>query len=257
VRETPDIKRLERGASGLVPVRRSVWRYMALMGLAQSAAAWIFFDGGRTALYLYAALPWTLLVGMLLSANVHLLYTPEGRPLSRLNLATRVTLVRVLAIPLVFQLIFEGRLLTAGLAFLVAALTDWLDGFLARRMDEVTQLGRMVDPSIDAIICFLTIAALFLSGHMPFWLMLLVALRYGILLLGAISLKALLGHLPVRATFLGRLFYFIQYGLVVLYLLTEGGLPRQVFLATLALVQIVVSVQLLGLGVSLYRENRA
>jgi len=230
---------------------------MAFMGLLQLAVAWIFFEGRSIALYLLLALPWTFLVGSTLSANVHLLYTPEGRSLSRLNLATRVTLIRVLAIPLIFQLIFEGRLLTAGLTFLVAALTDWLDGFLARRMNEVTQLGRMVDPSIDATICFLTLVALYFSGHVPLWLMLLVALRYGILLLGALGLKAVLGRLPVRATFLGRLFYFIQYGVVVLYLLAAGGLSHRIFLDVLAAVQIVVSVQLLGLGLSLYREHRA
>lgn len=255
--EVPNIGPMERGASGLAPVRRSVWRYMGLMGLLQLLAAWSFFDGGHLALYLSIALPWTLVVGFLLSANVHLLYTPEGRPLNHLNLATRVTLVRILAIPLIFQLIVEGRFLTAGVTFLVAALTDWLDGFLARRMNEVTQLGRRVDPSIDGIICFLTFLSLYVSGHIPVWLMLLVALRYGTLVTGAISLKAKLGHLPVRATFLGRFFYFIQYGLLVLYLFSGGSLPWQVFLVPLATVQIVVSVQLLGLGSSLYREHRS
>ncbi len=255
--EVPNNGPLERSASGLTPVRRSVWRYMGLMGLAQLLAAWVFFDGGHLALYLCVALPWSLVVGLLLSANVHLLYTPDGYPLNHLNLATRVTLVRVLAIPLIFQLIFEGRLLAAGLSFLVAALTDWLDGFLARRMNEVTQLGRMVDPSIDGIICFLTFVSLYLTGHIPIGLMLLVALRYGILVTGAVSLKATLGHLPVRATFLGRFFYFIQYGLLVIYLLSEGGLPRLVFLIPLAVVQVVVSLQLLGLGSSLYKEHRS
>ncbi len=230
---------------------------MGVMGLVQLAAGLLFFSGSRVPLYLGFALPWSLLVAVLLAANVHLLYTPEGRPLNKLNLATRVTLLRVLAIPLVFMLVVEQRLLTAGLVFLVAALTDWLDGFLARRMNEVTQLGRMVDPSIDAVICFFTFIALFVAGHIPLWLMLLVALRYAVLTGGAISLKATLGHLPVRATFTGRFMYFIQYGLLVLYLILAGDMPRSIFLGTLSLVQLVVSVQLLILGNTLYREHRS
>ncbi len=255
--EARNISVPERSASGLGLVRRSVWGYMALMCLAQLAAALIFFRGAHVLVYLGFAFPWSLLVGYLLAANVHLLYTPEGRPLAKLNLATRVTLVRVLAIPLVFMLIVEGRLETAGWVFLVAALTDWLDGFLARRMNEVTQLGRMVDPSIDAVICFFTFAALFTAKHVPLWLMILVSLRYVILMGGAISLKAALGHLPMRATFMGRLFYFIQYGFLFFYLVLSGNMPKPPFLAALALVQLVVSGQLLGLGTSLYKEHRS
>jgi len=239
----------------MAPVRLSVWRYIAAMSAVQVLAGWLFFRGG-VGLYALLALPWTLVTGLILAANVHLLYTSDGTPLSRLNLATRVTLIRVLAIPLVCALVYEGRLRTAGLVFLVAAITDWLDGFLARRMGEVTQLGRMVDPSIDAIICFFSFGALFLAGHFPDWFIALVLLRYGILTLGALAMKAVLGRVPVQATFLGRLFYFIQYLLLVVFLLAETRVPEPGFRLLLGGLQLMVSVQLLVLGANLYRENR-
>jgi len=84
----------------------------------------------------------------------------------------------------------------------------------------------------------------------------LVLLRYGILLGGALGLKAALGRLPMRATFMGRLFYFIQYLMLVLFLITDSRVPEPGFTLVLATVQLIVSIQLLALGTSLYRENR-
>jgi phosphatidylglycerophosphate synthase len=206
-------------------------------------------------IYTAAAVPWTLLVGLVMERNIHLLYTAEGRPLSQLNLATRVTLIRVLSIPLVSALILNGDNLMAGVVFLGAAVTDWLDGFLARRMNDVTQLGRVADPSIDAIFCGFTILALNAAGRLPIWLIVLAALRYTLLLGGAAALKLSVGYLPVRATFLGRLFYFIQYCLLMAFLSLESPGLEPWLLKGLGLVQVLVTLQLLALGRSLYRET--
>jgi len=249
-------------SADLGPVRRSIWRYLAGIELLHLLVGVLGFAGGARFFYLGAALPWTLVVGLVLSRRADLLYTAEGRQLLRLHLATRVTLIRVLAIPLVLTFIHTGQLRAAALAFLGAALTDWLDGFLARRMNEVTQLGRMVDPTIDAVFCFATMVALVLApeplrGYLPWWILALTLLRYAVLVGGALTLKALLGKLPVRATFLGRLFYFLQYGLLVLFLLdhergSAWGLPWM-----LGAIQLLVTVQLLALGRSLYSEEAA
>lgn len=78
------------------------------------------------------------------------------------NLPTVVTLGRILLVPILVTVLFtkfEGRE-WAGLAlFLLAALTDSLDGFLARRLDRVTRLGQILDPAADKIL----MAAAFIS----------------------------------------------------------------------------------------------
>ena len=106
-------------------VLRSVRRYTTALLLVQTAlAALLAWRPGPPrvgAVYLVAALPWTLLVNAVLGRNVHLLYTAEGQPLTRLNLATRVTLIRVLSIPLVGVLVLQGESMMAGLVFLGAA----------------------------------------------------------------------------------------------------------------------------------------
>lgn len=241
-------------------VLRSVRRYtFALLLVQVGVGGLLIWRPGPLRLgllYVVAALPWTLLVGLIMERNVHLLYTLEGRPLSRLNLATRVTLIRVLSIPLVCALVIIGENLMAGFVFFGAAVTDWLDGFLARRMNDVTQLGRVADPSIDAVFCGFTFLALNAADRLPVWLILLAALRYALLLGGAAALKFTVGYLPVRATFFGRMFYFVQYCLLMLFLMLESPGLEPWLLKGLGLVQILVTLQLLVLGRGLYRETR-
>jgi len=248
-----ETERMDRPA-----VIRSVLRYSLALGLVQigiaALMAWRPGPPRLALLYLVTALPWTALVGFILARNVHLLYTTAGRPITRLNLATRVTLIRVLSVPLVTTLILADQNVMAGVVFLGAAVTDWLDGFLARRMNDVTQLGRIADPSIDAVFCGLTILALFMAGHLPLWLLLISGVRYSLLLGGAASLKLYAGYYPVRATFFGRFFYFIQYSLLLAYLLFEGPRFDAWFVRGLGVVQALVSVQLLSLGRNLYLE---
>ncbi len=66
-----------------------------------------------------------------------------------------ITSIRVLLIPilvLVFYLPFEGRYLASAAIFTVASISDWLDGYLARRWDQYTQFGAFFDPVADKLI---------------------------------------------------------------------------------------------------------
>jgi len=169
-------------------------------------------------------------------------------------------LLRLLAVPLVISLVLAGRLVMAGAVVLLAALSDWLDGALARRLDEVTQLGRVADPSIDALFCGSALAALALAGALPGWVVALAGLRYALLAGGALGLRLFAGYLPVRATFAGRLFYVLQYGLLVLLLLLGSGegaaALRRWIPPALGGLQVLVSLQLALLGRNLYAELR-
>jgi CDP-diacylglycerol--glycerol-3-phosphate 3-phosphatidyltransferase len=74
---------------------------------------------------------------------------------TNVNLPNLLTVSRILLIP-VFVLIFSsptpGRSLVAAIVFVVAAITDLLDGYLARRRSQVTKLGRLLDPIADKLL---------------------------------------------------------------------------------------------------------
>jgi CDP-diacylglycerol--glycerol-3-phosphate 3-phosphatidyltransferase len=72
----------------------------------------------------------------------------------RITIPNALTIVRILLVPVlvvVFYLPFKNHLLVAAVIFAVAALTDWFDGFLARRLGQMTAFGAFLDPVADKL----------------------------------------------------------------------------------------------------------
>ena len=71
-----------------------------------------------------------------------------------INIPNALTLLRILLVPvlvLVFYLPFNGHLLAAAAIFAIAAITDWFDGYLARRLGQMTPFGAFLDPVADKV----------------------------------------------------------------------------------------------------------
>ena len=80
-------------------------------------------------------------------------FTPEENPqVSLFNIPNEVTAARFLLSIVVFVLIPLNYYLAALIIFSVAVMTDWVDGYWARRLGQVTKLGRILDPLVDKII---------------------------------------------------------------------------------------------------------
>lgn len=85
-----------------------------------------------------------------------------------MNIPISITLLRIAAIPLValFYLIpFHWAHVASALIFLIAALSDWLDGFLARTLSQTTEFGAFLDPVADKLL--VSIALVFILGQHP------------------------------------------------------------------------------------------
>ncbi len=92
--------------------------------------------------------------------------------MNRLTLPTWITLSRLLGIPFILyglaQSTPQGRWLALG-SFWLAAGTDWLDGYLARRLDQVSALGKVLDPLVDKLLIVAPILSLIELGRVPAW----------------------------------------------------------------------------------------
>ncbi|HHP7231278.1 MAG TPA: CDP-diacylglycerol--glycerol-3-phosphate 3-phosphatidyltransferase [Xenococcaceae cyanobacterium] len=89
-----------------------------------------------------------------------------------MNLPTWITLSRLLGLPfLLYLLAFptETNLWLAVGVFLLAAGTDWLDGYLARKLNLVTELGKFLDPLVDKLLVLGTLIALVQLQQIPAW----------------------------------------------------------------------------------------
>src|SRR5262252_10019886 len=87
---------------------------------------------------------------------------PSGRASAPMNLPNALTLSRIFLVPLLVVVLltkFEGRMilgvpkeLVGAAIFALAALTDWLDGYLARRRKQITTFGQLIDPVADKLL---------------------------------------------------------------------------------------------------------
>ncbi len=98
----------------------------------------------------------------------------------KINLPTKITLLRMLLVPFLLAfLIAPSRVnaLMAALIFAGAALTDWLDGHLARSTKQVTTLGKLLDPIADKILLAAGLIPLVGLGRVPAWMAAVMLIR--------------------------------------------------------------------------------
>jgi cardiolipin synthase (CMP-forming) len=106
-----------------------------------------------------------------------------------MTLPNVVTLLRLLAVPFIVIALRDGRFTTALVLLLVFASTDWIDGFLARALDQVSQFGALFDPAVDRVFIIAVAFGLLTSEVAPLWAVLVVVLRdAGVLVLAGILL---------------------------------------------------------------------
>ncbi len=107
-----------------------------------------------------------------------------------------ITLGRLLCVPLAIWLVLAGEMAAAFWIFVAAGLSDAIDGFLARRFDQRSRLGALLDPAADKALLVSMYLTLGISNHLPTWLVILVVFR-DVLIIGGFLMVAALSH-PMR-----------------------------------------------------------
>lgn len=98
-----------------------------------------------------------------------------------ITLPTWVTLSRLIAVPIIFGLfLWQDSELTRLIAlsvFIIAAITDWLDGYLARKLNLITELGTFLDPLVDKVLTIALFLLFIELGQVPAWAVFLIITR--------------------------------------------------------------------------------
>jgi cardiolipin synthase len=177
-----------------------------------------------------------------------------------MTLANKVTIGRILLIPVfVVGLVYyrrsgeEWHRWLALTTFLTAALSDGLDGWIARRFHQRSQLGAMLDPLADKLLLLAALILLSRSGvphlpALPLWLVATILSRDAILVLGLAVIQFTCGHVAVIPRLTGKAATFLQMVMVVLTLADAWPSARN----ALALVTLVVTV---GSGLQYSRDG--
>jgi CDP-diacylglycerol--glycerol-3-phosphate 3-phosphatidyltransferase len=160
--------------------------------------------------------------------------------------ANKITVVRILLIPVFVTLAIyygesiargeplEWERLTAILVFLIAAASDGLDGYIARRYNQRSSLGVILDPIADKGLLLSGIITLSISnwsktdpqfGHFPAWFPVLVITRDAVILIGAAILHVLNGKVHVKPSWIGKIATVLQMAAIAWVMLQLHLLP--------------------------------
>jgi cardiolipin synthase len=165
---------------------------------------------------------WILITFTCLTVNIDLLRGRDDYMLSGLNVPIVLTLWRVVMVPGIALFLTRGHLVLALVTYAVAVLTDVADGWVARRWNQQTRIGTVMDPLVDIVFSFALFMALAASGLLPVWVMIVAAIRYSILLVGGTYLYLFVGPLRIQPTTFGRMTGVLMSTLIGLLMLAHA-----------------------------------
>ncbi len=126
-----------------------------------------------------------------------------------------LTLSRIAAAPLLILLLRDENYELALILFILAGITDGLDGWIAKRFNFTSELGARLDPLADKTIIICAYIMLTILGELPFWLVTLVIFRDLIIVGGYLVLTSLDGHIEMQPTMTSKLNTVVQITLVI------------------------------------------
>ena len=151
-----------------------------------------------------------------------------------MNLPNKITIMRILLVPFFIAFVLYSKLNLALLVFLIAVLSDAIDGYIARAYKRKTKLGAMLDPLADkiliisAFISFILVKDLPLAIKFPPYIPIIVISRDAIILLGAVIIYILKGDIEIKPSPLGKITTFLQM-LTVIFILIQSIYSRIVW----------------------------
>lgn len=108
------------------------------------------------------------------------------------TLPNLITVVRLALLPVFVVWLFDDRVIAAGFLLGAIGATDWVDGWIARRFDQVSELGKVLDPVADRAVFLVGIVSVMIHGSFPVW--------FGVAI---VAREASIASLMVGATLLG------------------------------------------------------
>ena len=122
---------------------------------------------------------------------------------SELTIPNALSILRLLLVPVFLILLLQESNIAALFVLIFASASDWFDGFLARKLNQVTKLGARLDPAADRLYIFATLIGLAVNENIPVWLAVVVIGR-DLMLAVTYPILATHGYGPLPVHFLGK-----------------------------------------------------
>lgn len=137
---------------------------------------------------------------------------------SNITVPNLISVARLVMVPVAIDALASGRFDIAFWVFLIAGVSDGIDGFIARQFDQRSELGAYLDPIADKALIVSLYVMLGMIGSVPVWLVLIVVSR-DVLIVGAVILSWLIGRrVPIQPILVSKANTTAQIGFVALVL---------------------------------------
>lgn len=138
------------------------------------------------------------------------------------RLPNLITMARIALVPVLILLLKDQEYAAALIVFVIAGVSDALDGYLAKRLNVQSRLGAILDPVADKLLLVSAYVMLTFLGHIPFWLMLVVAFRDLLIVVGYVAYTSHAGPVKMRPSVLSKFNTVAQIALATLILTQQA-----------------------------------
>jgi len=139
-----------------------------------------------------------------------------------MNIPNFLSLLRIILVPVIVIFLIQDEYGKALAVFVVAGLTDALDGTLARLLNKQTELGAFLDPLADKILLSTSFISLSIFGLIPGWLTVIVISRDLIILMGIMTLSMMDIAYEIKPVFVSKITTGLQIGAVFFALFSKS-----------------------------------
>jgi cardiolipin synthase len=139
------------------------------------------------------------------------------------NIPNFLTVLRIVLVPIIVILLIQGQFTKALVCFIIAGVTDGLDGMLARVLNQTTIVGAYLDPLADKVLVISMYATLAIIGVIPGWLAVIVISRDFIILGGILVLTHMSVNIEIKPSYVSKINTMLQLATIFVALLLKVG----------------------------------
>ncbi len=174
------------------------------------------------------------------------------------NVPNTLTILRITLIPFFVWLMLEERFGEALAVFVLGSISDGLDGYFARKLNQITAVGKLLDPLADKLFVLASYTTSYMINLLPLWMLVLVFIKEIVMLCGVFTLYLSIRTVEIRPTLWGKATTALQMTVMVFILLSGLGVVTETILiisfVVTAIFMAISTADYVKTGIKAYRE---
>ena len=159
-----------------------------------------------------------------------------------MNIPNTLSLTRILLIPFIAIFLIQGYIKISLILFIVSSITDFLDGFFARRLQQFTDLGKLLDPLCVKLLILCLFSVFLCIDTIPLWYYLTLLIKECISILAYFQIRGIHNPMDISPTRASKWLTFVNMVIIILVYLTKLNFQLFVSLKPLFILSFLLSI---------------